>query len=481
MTTNPHETAGLLDYHVREQLKNVPYGGLSRRDVQKWMDHPELEAYIRRVLLADSNEVQSIALIDWTTLYHVAALFAGDVSDIDPFVALADFNSLLTAALFYDRIVVIEGSEYIDDVGDALGIGDVLASIAPDAVVGPDNFPLLESMLDAAFQTATVDLANRSANEDDILIGSLNNTWRDLLPGISVPKTRNIQAIGWTYSGTKPDHLRQLFDPSLGHRDMFHGLDKYLIISNDAAALSYENLASTLTAAVAEGPGRGPAVRYVGGVLRSPMQQAVRAMWRAAWDERGSPSAESALNTWWLNQVSPNTVNPAFPAWLSAILSQCEGRDDFAIQVVDWRRRAKHFRKARADLERALAEGNMAELDLYRNALGNAVNDLAEAHVARAGISVATSAISLAGTVPIVSEAAKAMLNSQTDLLIKRSTKWLLRITRPRVWFVSKVQDSAKYLMHPEMRLKRIFGLPSGDYRIPEQFLRKVGQIEWSL
>jgi hypothetical protein len=75
--SNPHELAGLVDYRVEAQFRWVPRGGQGCAQMQDWIDHPELESYIRNTLLGSADEVFSITLIDWATLYHVAMPFAG--------------------------------------------------------------------------------------------------------------------------------------------------------------------------------------------------------------------------------------------------------------------------------------------------------------------------------------------------------------------------------------------------------------------
>jgi|SRR5271166_996498 len=321
---NPHEVAGLLDYQVEAQLRGCPTGGQGKA-ARLWFDHPELARYVHKTIVGPKKEIATVALIDWTTLYHVAALFEGKLEGVDPFVALADLSSMVAAALFYDRVVVINGEPHLYVVQQAFNMDETLVSLRTDAFIEEDGYPLLEAQLDDSFQAAAIGLCNMSTGH--VFLDSLNRSWQEMIPGVSVPTNRNIQDVGWEFSGDKPDHLRQLFRPdsSLGGAWALRASEE-LITKSDVAALSYENLASTLTAAIADQPGHGPAVRYVGGVLRAPMQRAVRASWRATWDEKGPP-AEAALNAWWQERFRESPITPAFPFWISAILENVSNRE----------------------------------------------------------------------------------------------------------------------------------------------------------
>jgi len=478
MEKNPYKVAGLLDYQVEAQLKNLPNGGQGK-SARDWFDHPELTSYVHDTILGPIKGSTSVALIDWTTLYHVAALFEGELDQVDPFVALADLSSMVAAALFYDRIVVLNGEPHLAVVKQALNLGESLVSLRTDAVVEKDGYPLLEAQLDSSFQKAAISLARTPKGH--VLLDSLDRSWQEMIPGIQVPSRRNIQDVAWEFSGDRPDHLRQLFhpDPSLSGMWAFQ-ISESLITKSDVAALSYENLAATLSSAISAQPGPGPTVRYVGGVLRAPMQRAVRAAWHAAWDEKGPP-AEAALNGWWQERFQKRPVTPAFPFWISAILENCDNRDDFGRQVSTWRRRAAHFRAARVALEQALIDDNPTAYDNHQRALGGAIDELGESQIIGGAVAAGQATLALTGIPPVAVNAATALLDKEVEHLIKPTTKWLLRATRPRLWFLATMNDAAQQLLRPQVRLRKVFALPAADNREPEEFLRRVNRVEWAL
>ena len=305
--TNVHEQAGVLDARVKGDIRHAPFGSLM------WhlgADLPSLGYYVREQLAGDGSPVATVALLDWTTVNHVHRLINGDRDGIDPFVALADLNALLAAVLFYDRVMVVDGDGVYEDVGEELGVADVLYSLSTRG--GPQtpwNVSVLTDSCESCFQDAAANMAN--LRPDSPLKVELDNAWTELLPAAELPEDRDPNAIHWTGSPGRPVLFRQLFGPT----DLWGDprFTKRLIVDNDIRALTYENVASVLTGALATDELVGPNVRYVGGVLRSPMQRAARAMWRRSWDRRGGLPLETALNERWAAHVATRAASPAFP------------------------------------------------------------------------------------------------------------------------------------------------------------------------
>jgi hypothetical protein len=72
--------------------------------------------------------------------------------------------------------------------------------------------------------------------------------------------------VGWTFTPGRPSLFKQLF-----REGGMWSRDDNLIIENDVRAMIYENVAAMLTGALATDALTGLNVRYLGGVLRSPM------------------------------------------------------------------------------------------------------------------------------------------------------------------------------------------------------------------
>jgi hypothetical protein len=285
-TPDPLAKAQILEGRIESDLGGAPIGA-NLREVSSNPD--SLSAYVRSIIVGVDEAISTVALVDWTTVHHVHRLFAGDAELIDPFIALADLNALLAAALFYDRVVVLDADEIIDDVRDAIGLGSVLVTVSSDG--GPlidGHYSLLKWTLDYCFQKAAANL--RNLRSDAPLLVDLRAAWQDMIPAAQLPRSWNVNDLSWSSSPGRPELLSQLFFPDAGVSWSVSPVTE-LIVDNDVRALTYENLAAVLTAASASAELSGPNVRYVGGALRAPMQRAMRAAWHRAWDkQRWDPS-----------------------------------------------------------------------------------------------------------------------------------------------------------------------------------------------
>lgn len=293
--TDIYEQAGLLDYWAKTDLHDTPRGPL---DPDLLLDFPALGEHLQGVFAGDGTPYSTVALLDWTTIRHVHALMTSDTEHLDMFVALADLNTLLAAALFYDRAVVIDDDQYAAEVAELLGIADMLIPLSSRA--GPETSwgsPVLFEAFNSSFQQSAADLGSQRAAST--MTVDLNEAWKNLLPDVQLPSSRDVNAVHWTLSPGHPALFRQLFGSAMWSHD-----DKDLVIENDVRAMTYENVAALLTGALATDPLTGPNVRYLGGVLRSPMQRAIRARWRDAWDRRGGLAVETSLNERWAQHIS---------------------------------------------------------------------------------------------------------------------------------------------------------------------------------
>jgi hypothetical protein len=473
---NSYEQAGLLDFWAKTDLKGTPSGPLGQDLLPEF---PALGEHLRGLFAGNSAPYSTVALLDWTTIRHVHALMTADAGELDMFVAVADLNTLLAAALFYDRAVVIDDAQYAAEVAELLGITDVLIPLASSS--GPKTSwgsPVLSEAFNSSFQVSASGLANQ--RPDSTMTVELNTAWKELLPDVQLPSSRSVDEVNWSPSPGHPALFRQLFRPGI----MWSRDDTDLVIENDVRAMTYENVAALLTGALATDALIGPNVRYLGGVLRSPMQRAIRARWRETWDRRGGLLLETALNERWAHHISDSHISPAFPFWLSAVLNGCETRADLAKEIPKWRKRTKQLRQRRAEIERLIMDGNLTAAQPYEQAITGAVESLTEAKVVAAAASVATtvakSGLAVTGIAPFVTDAAGALLDSEVSKLLQPRTTWLIRVTRPRLWFLAKANASASQLTQPTYRLKELFELPDAPHGALG-FLARANSLDWSV
>jgi hypothetical protein len=473
MGTNIYKTAGLTDYWVGADLRGTATGPT---DPDLLPDYPALGRHLQ-ARFSGNDLGSTIALLDWSTIRHVRDVMTGQTKNLDLFVALADLNTILAAVLFYDRAVVIDDEQSAAEVADLLGISDVLVPLDSDE--GPRTewgASVLLEAFESSFQQSAAELGN--LQPDSALTKLLNAAWKDLIPEAQLPHQRDVNDVGWSLSPGLPQLFGQLRSSGeMGSRD-----DTDLVVENDVRAMTYENVASLLTGALAPATLTGPNVRYLGGVLRAPMQRALRARWREAWDRKGGLPLEESLNKQWAQSLEKQHAPPAFPFWLSAILQSCETRRDLAKVVPKWRERTKQLRKRRAAIEKILLDGDLTATASYEKAIAGTVADLAEAQLVDVAFNAAKvgveTGLALTGMAPFMADAASALLNSEVANLLKPKTTWLMRVTRPRLWFLAHANASAMQLTEPTYRLRELFKLPAPPEGTRD-LLARANRLDW--
>jgi hypothetical protein len=105
-----------------------------------------------------------------------------------------------------------------------------------------------------------------------------------------------------------------------------------------------------------------------------------------------------------------------------------------------------------------------------------AVSDLGAAVAASASTS-----LSITGLPPFLSDAAATLVEREVSQLLGPTARWLLRVTRPRLWFLAKMHNASQHLMQPQFKLQQLFELPAGDKKIPLEFLSRVNTLEWAV
>ena len=222
----------------------------SEQDLLEDVSQPEeIAKFIRSKLevRSGSKQSKSIALVDWSSVNRTYNLLCNESDLIDPFVALADFSSILNACIFYDKVVFIGDGQFAREIESKMGLDNVFVPLSINEIRQP-----LQQLLDAHFSWAYTyfDTANRKNAE---WLTWLAESWNYILP-----KTRF------------PEHSADAFDTQLGYTisserklwlDIIHrsGYDAWfidpvnaneVILDNDIRSLTYDRLAQTIDAVV---------------------------------------------------------------------------------------------------------------------------------------------------------------------------------------------------------------------------------------
>ncbi|MFI1076242.1 hypothetical protein [Streptomyces puniciscabiei] len=451
------------------------------------LQQPDLNEILRRQICPEGTKVQNVALMDWTTMHHVDQICTFELEGIDPFVSIADLNALLCAAIFYDRIAVINAdARMLREIEITFGIHDAISDLDVPKSRENDSGNSLGAIFDRCFLDSWREFVNVDYDDPPRWVQVLQKSWENLLPGVQVPVHRNPLHLDWYWSSWRPYALNQLFEAESGEKWNLRSDEELLnlVIDNDVRALTYEHIADVLTSAIAEPDGRGPIVRYVGGVLRSPMQKALRARWSATWSGKGAPPAEAMLNGYWQQHWRMvEGPQPIFPFWLSAVIAECRTKLDLREVLPRWRRRSAGFRRKRADVETAMLSGNVSALAEAQRALVGEVDKLKQGQVSSAAISAGvdvSQALAVTHLPPPLTEVSKA-LAGPSKLLVDPLTMLILRGVKPHLWFLAKVGRAGATTLKPQADLLRIFDLDAVDASAGSAFLDKVNTIEWAV
>jgi hypothetical protein len=455
-----------------EQQHLTPHGSV-RHVVE---DHPELAKRLRKSAGLPDKHVRSVAIVDWTSLYHACSLLRGEARPQDPFVAFADMTSVLAAVLFYDRVVVLGGRDMGRKASRLLGVPGTIRSIDPDSP--NDKKRLCAHLINEHFLHAASVLMSHT-RQSSVWLETLRSNWSDLLPDVVIPtpSTQAYNEMAWSLSPGQPDNYRQVFRETEIWRTDPLLVTSRLILDNDVRALFYEYMAITLEAMFAW-RGSGPRVRYVGGALRAPMQRARIDVWRSRW--RSVPVVENWLQEGW-RQLNRDPQFPILlPFWTSAILQSCRARSDIPQKVGEWRQRAKHFRDRRSDVEDALGRGREEELAELMEMLKGEANELTSfaSHVqSRAGVLAKATVAVLAPPVPsdLISKAVSEAVELGRGPL---NMLWL-RCIKGHMWFLVRQEEAAMKLRSPQERLQELFDLPVAAMSKPEALLKRLATVTW--
>jgi hypothetical protein len=143
-------------------------------------DHPLVNQRIRSGF--PTGSAASVALVDWSALHNVATLFDAPSDIRDPFTAILDLATVVTALVFYDRIVCLDYGGVSTRVADHFALSDVLFGIdpGPAGAGGPGS---IHDMIEDYFVEAKKEFC-RAAQDGEGWLSRLAANWQHLLPAV---------------------------------------------------------------------------------------------------------------------------------------------------------------------------------------------------------------------------------------------------------------------------------------------------------
>jgi hypothetical protein len=442
---------------------------------------PGLGESVRRQLHLIHSGDLSLALVDWTALARATTLLEAGAGELDdPFLAFADFSAVLSAVLFYDRLVVLDNHGLAARANSAFGLGEVISSIDPGtATPGQSD---MARLLDSHYSWAW-HLFNDATTSQARWIAWLAENWDQLLPGALFPSHHadKIEAdLGYNTSPDRKSWIDILFRNSGDAWQLSPASTHQMILDNDLRALIYQRLAQTLEAIVSDAD-CARTVRYVGGCLRTPLILARQRFADACLE--GGADLPVWLQDAWGKLYRQHSEPVQMPFWTAALLSKVSARRDLAEAIGAMRQRAETLRARRAELDEALREGRADTTSALMKALaGDAkglmgwlgkASDIA-AEVVRAGADAYLK--TQAPGVPT------ELVTSVTEAgAVMGGSEWLsrqaLRLFRPHFYFVLTMSRDALVLQHTIRRAASVFDLGGRDSSEPVAFLQRLGQV----
>jgi hypothetical protein len=432
----------------------------------------------------------SVALLDWTAFEHARRLLDGSLiwpeqDDLrsgatilrcDPFVALADLGSVLSAVILYDRVLVIAApQDDVNQVNELLGLEDVIRRITPGFRDSAGIHRLEDELLHDVWGR-TWHLLERAEREEHSWLQAVRDLWAEVLPDALFP-VHNLTAsdhLKLRYSTCPARPTPIIWEPAAGQYHLMPAEHLgQLILDNDVPALFYDQLAQELGPVFSAGEtgDHGLTVRYVGGCLRSPMLLA------RAGAFLGRRSAEGFLAQEW--RAASGTGFPVeLPLWMDAVLASSRRRSDICVAVRRLRRDARRFRRRRAELERQLRRGNVEAWEQIASAMrgeaGALSSNIDAPKVVRGLAELGTPA---AGPfAPALGVAAEQATKAATRPL----RRLVDRYRRPELWLIYRMRSQAQHARASLAAAAEVFDLPTAvAINTPDAFLQRLGQVAW--
>ena len=444
---------------------------------------PELGVSIRnQVGMSQADlETTSVAMIDWTSLDNARRLMENDTI-FDPFVSLLDLSSVVSALIFYDKIIVLEDSNSYatNKVSDLMGIQGAIRNVDPYTLRDDDD--RMQKVLNAHFVAAIQEMDGESSmpNSDAPWIEWLADYWKKLLPIRNFPRhdwDAYDTNFGYTLSPDRKSGCKVIFE----YEGPYNYQSDYseLILDNDARALFYEYL-SRMFSHIIYNKATG-SVRYIGGCLRIPMLLTRARLAEAKLE--GETSVEEWLQMEWKKKKLDWNKEYAMrlPFWMDSVLSDANNPGDFADAVKEFRKKAEKFRKNKLKFEKALYYGNSDDTKKLEAALQGDIERLSGSvsDTLKTSLDVAVSAGKIVAPM-IPTDLIKSLSNYGIGHIGKNWFEEMgLRLFRPQLWFVYSMGKSGRRLQRSTQKGFEIFSLKTGIVATkPAEFLSKFGELQ---
>lgn len=424
----------------------------------------------------------SIAVIDWNAARNTVMLFREPRAIADPFVAILDLATVISALIFYDRVLLLDYDAMAARLAEVFGLNGVISGINATEF-SPDGDGMRDQ-IEYYFSEAQREL-EEATESDKAWIGWLRESWTQLLPHSGFPRHdhgANARLHGHynAYDGRADvalDALFRLHAGTYGPRDIDFG---ELILDNDARSLFYEILVEQMK--IHLDPERILTFRYLANPLRTPMQ-AARARLAEAELRALRPAAEDWLQAQWtqlLTSLQSPGASVQMPFWLGIVLSAGPHRFDVIDAVHNLRHQAQRFRSRRREIEEELFVGNLSSMATMRTALQGDLNSLTQnpANLASAALDVADTAARAVLPVPVGPKSVAAMVAPISASWFQR--QWL-RLFRPQLWLMYDLGQQAQRVTRVLPVAFERFDLLPALATQPTEFVARIGQMSMTI
>ncbi|HEV7879958.1 hypothetical protein [Bradyrhizobium sp.] len=178
-------------------------------------------------------------------------------------------------------------------------------------------------------------------------------------------------------------------------------------------------------------------------------------------------------------RIDMGATEMTLPFFLTALLRRISKREEFGEELASMRRRAYPLRKKLADLESAIKNGDLSEIDPLRKAIRGEAVRLTE-WLQPAAISAAAAAV-MTGAASDLSGGlltAVLVLTYAAQYSGSAVSKLQERLVRPERWFIQKTAESATALTKAHGKLASLWGLPEAHALTLVQRLNVLAQSQ---
>lgn len=441
----------------------------------------------------ERDGIRSIAVIDRTAVANAYALIKCDIGEyvepspagwgfggtvycparpgvwvtrLDPFVALADLGSVVNAALFYDRVVVIHPWERVtDEIDELLGCGTGVRLDPGERAADSSPSSLMGHLLQDTWSSAHALVCN-SRDHRDGWVAILLEHWKQLLPTLGALDYKLDGSDRYSSSPNQPTW--PVFEDDTGVWRVRAESDlRELVTDNTFRGCFYVKLADELAQLL--GDEQAPVdVRYIGGCLRTPI---VLALYQT------TLQADVPLERR-LDELRGHDVASAhMPFWLDAVLARCSTTADFVPALAELRSQARPLRDARFELEHALFVADKPRIAQLARAMGAEVGRLASA-LEKEAAGVASTVVSVLAPKP-VPELVQAAGNVAFPMLTPPLVRLWNRVFRPHLFAIQTLARAADQCSASLRSASRVFQLPTLIADEPKAFLTRLGAVRW--